>query len=315
MGEWSKFIGEQGEKIVSTLFKEYFGFPNYRSGLTIQCFDPESHAELRGNKSQTHGIDGLIHYKSPLDEEVLEIGYISVKNTGNEYPRNPRSKFKEHFIDLASGLECFRFSEYKQEIESVARNVKKTRVIGVIFWLSNNHDLKDNSVLHELSKSQLESIPLQFDEIIVVDNSRLQFIFQTLETIKKLGQGKFDFVYPSTGLNLKANTNENIGEILPLEFLAYDIIPLRYEINNSIIFHIACRENISEESLVQVISLTKTFDRLQAAKHIIISFPDYNSQNHDDMIKKVKSYFDDQKFTKQIRVEGQSIDFRNISNE
>ncbi|WP_136465422.1 hypothetical protein [Flagellimonas onchidii] len=312
MGELSKKIGERGEEIVETLFKQYFGFPNYRDGLSIECFDSKNHGELRGNKSQTHGIDGLVHYKSPLDEETLEIGYISVKHMKNPYPKYPRSKFKEHFIDLATGLECFKFSNHKSDIEAKARNVKKTRTIGVLFWLSNSNDSKEKNILEILSKSQLESLQIQFDKIIVVDNARLQFIVQTLETVKTLGDGEFDYVYPSTGLNLKANHNENIGKILPMEFLAYDILPLRYKVGNSVIFHLACREGISEESLVQVMSLSKTFDKVQAARKIVISFPDYNSQNHDDMVSTVKSYFEDQQFTEQISIEGQSVDFRNI---
>jgi len=314
MGELSKKIGEKGEEIVETLFKQYFGFPNYRDGLTIECYDSLTHAGLRGNKSKTHGIDGLVHYKSPLDEEILEIGYVSVKHMKNPYPKYPRSKFKEHFIDLATGLECFRLSKLKSDIEAKARNVKKTRIVGVLFWLSNSNDSKEKDLIDELAKSQLESLQIQFDEIIVVDNARLQFIVQTLETVKVLGDGNFDFVYPSTGLNLKANHNENIGAILPMEFLAYDILPLRYKISDKVYFHLACREGISEESLVQVMSLSKTFDKIQAAKKIVISFPDYNSQDHDDMVSTVKSYFDDQEFTEQIKVEGQSIDFRNISN-
>lgn len=312
MGELSKKIGDKGEEIVEKLFQEYFGFPNYRGNLGIKCFKTAEHAELRNNKSTTHGLDGLIHYKSPLDEEVLEIGIISVKHSKNPYPKYPRSTFKDHFVDLATTLECFRFSDFKKEIEAKARKVKKTRIIGILFWLSNNKSSKDQNILDELAKSQLESLQIQFDEVIVVDNSRLQFVVQTLENIKKLGNGKFDFVYPSTGLNLKANHNENIGPILPMEFLAYDILPLRYENGNSIFFHLACREEFSEEALVQVMSLAKAFDKLQATKQTIITFPDYNSQDHDDVIKKVKSYFDDQHFTRNIEIEGQSTDFRNI---
>lgn len=314
MGELSKKIGDKGEEIVDAMFKQYFGFPDYRTNLNITCFNSDSHPKLRKIKSETHGVDGLVHYKSPLDEEVLEIGFISVKHSKNPYPPYPRSIFKNHFIDLATALECFKFSEFKKEIESSARNVKKTRIIGVLFWLSNDNSSKDQDILNELSKSQLESLQIPFDQIIVVDNSRLQFIVQTLEEVRRLGNDKFDYVYPFTGLNLKANHNENLGSILPMEFLAYDILPLRYEIDNATFFYVACRESFSEDSLIQVMSLAKTFDRLQATKEIIITFPDYNSLNHDDIIIKVKSFFEDKKFTKQIRVVSQTTDFRNISN-
>src|SRR5690606_35435702 len=256
---------------------------------------------LRTNKSTSHGIDGLIHYNSPLKSEVLEIGYISAKHTVNKYPGSPRSKFKEHFIDLATGLECFHYSDEKTDIEGNAIGVKSTNVTGVLFWLSNNDEDSRNSILEDLSKSQLESLPINFDRIIVVDSARLQFIYQTVSRVKLISQGNYSFVYPSTGLNFKANFNENFGEIFPLDLFAYDILPMRFTINNEIYFLLSCRDNIDEEHLAQIISLAKTFDKLEATSTIFLSFKDYNSLNHDDMIKKVKGRFTDNSFIKLIR--------------
>lgn len=312
MGELSNQIGKNGEKIIDTLFRKYLGYTNYRGGLSIDCHINSEHAELRNNKSTTHGLDGLVHYKTPLDEEILEIGYISVKHTNNTYPKYPRGKFKAHFIDLATAIECFKFSSYLTEIQGKARNVKKTRIIGLLFWLSNHEESKDQDLLEELSKSQLESLQIQFDEIIVIDNARLQFIVKTIEKIKLISSDNYQFVYPSTGLNYNAKHNENFGAKMPLEFFAYGVLPLRYKKENSTIFYLACNESFSEESLIQVLSLAKSFDKLQATKEIIISFPKYNSQNHEDIVEKVKTYFDDQDFTKQVTVEGQDTDFRNI---
>ncbi len=182
----------------------------------------------------------------------------------------------------------------------------------MLFWLSNHDESKDEDLLEVLAKSQLESLQIQFDEIIVVDNARLQFIVKTIEKIKLISGNNYQFVYPSTGLNYNARYNENFGSKMPLEFFAYGVLPLRYKKEDSTVFHLACRENFSEESLVQLISLAKNFDKLQATKKITITFPNYNSHNHEDIVNKVKMYFDDQDFTKQISIEGQDIDFRNI---
>jgi len=312
MGELSNKIGKNGESIVETLFREYVGFTNYREGLSIVCHNQEEHAILRKNKSNTHGLDGLIHYRTPLDEEVLEIGYVSVKYTGNPYPTSPRSKFKEHFIDLATAIECFKYSTHMSEIQSNTKYVKKTRIIGLLFWLSNNAESKNKDLLEDLSKSQLESLQLQFDEIIVIDNARLQFIVKSLEKIKLLSGGNYQFVYPSTGLNFNAKHNENFGKLMPLEFFAYSILPIRYEKEGKVIFHLASREAFSEETLVQIMSLAKNFDKLQATQNITISFPNYNFQDHQDIVSRVKFYFDDQDFTEQIFIESQDSDFRNL---
>ncbi|PZD78533.1 hypothetical protein [Mesonia sp. K7] len=312
MGELSNKIGKNGEAIIEALFKEYIGYPDYRENLSISCHNQSEHAELRNNKSPTHGIDGLVHYRTPLDENVLEIGFISVKHSGNPYPKYPRSTFKKHFIDLATGLECFKYSTILSEVQSIAKRVKKTRVIGVLFWLSNNEESKNQDLLEELSKSQLESLQIPFDEIIIVDNARLQFIVNSLERIKLLSGNNYQFVYPSTGLNFKADSNENFGLQMPMEFFAYGVLPFRYTKDGETIFHLACGEGFSEETLVQIISLAKNFDKLQATKKITITFPNYNSQDHQDIISKVKSYFDDQEFTNQIKISGQYSDFRNI---
>jgi hypothetical protein len=310
-GELSKKIGQNGEDIVEQFFQEYLGFPNYREGLTIKCFE-ESHKELRKNSPQTHGIDGLVHYKSLLDEDLLEIGYISVKHSNNPYPTAPRSKFKDHFIDLATGLDCFQYSNIKADIEKSSSRVNRTRVIGVLFWLSNNESSKSSDIIEEIGKSQLESLGIPFDELIVVDNGRLQFLLEVLEYAKLHSNNNYSFVYPDTGLNLKANTNNNFGDIMPMEFFAYEIIPLRYEIDSNIYFHLACRSKFSAEGLSEVISLCKSFNKLQAVEQTIITFPDFNKGNHGEIVSRVKSHFDDQNFTKSINVLSQGVDFRNL---
>lgn len=312
MGELSNQIGKNGEKIIDVLFTDLLGYSNYRGGLSIDCQNNHEHAELRKNKSTTHGLDGLVHYKTPLDEEILEIGYISVKHTNNAYPKYPRGKFKEHFIDLATAIECFKYSPLLVDIQGKIKRVKKTRIIGLLFWLSNHDESKEEDLLDDLAKSQLESLGIQFDQIIIVDNARLQFIVKTIEKIKLLSGGNYQFVYPSTGLNYNAKHNENFGSKMPLEFFAYGVLPLRYKKEDSTVFHLASREDFSEESLVQLISLAKTFDKLQATKKITITFPNFNFNNNEDTVNKVKMYFDDQDFTKQINIEGQDIDFRNL---
>ncbi len=313
-GEKSKRSGDHGEALVEKIFRELLGFPSYRTNLSIGCESQKEHAELRGNGSTSHGIDGLIHYNSPLRSGVLEIGYISAKHTVNKYPGSPRSIFKKHFIDLATGLECFFYSDEKKEIEGKATEVRKTNITGVLFWLSNDVDDSENSILDELSKSQFESSQINFDIIIVVDSARLQFIYKTISRIKIISHDNYSFVYPSTGLNFKANFNENFGDVFPLDFFAYDILPIRFSIANNIYFLLACRDNIDEEHLAQIISLAKTFDKLEATTTIFLSFKDYNTYNHDDMINKVKGRFSDNSFIKLIKVVSHDLDFKNLTN-
>lgn len=313
-GEVSKNSGDHGEKLVERLFKELFGFPAYRSNIKIGCESKKEHSDLRLNsKSNSHGIDGLIHYNSTLKSELLEIGYISVKHTKDKYPGSPRNKFKQHFIDLATGLECFNYTDVKKDIEKNSVSVRNTRVTGVLFWLSNSAS-EEESIIEDIAKSQLESLNIGFDRIIFVDSARLQFIYSSILTVSNVSSKNYSFVYPSTGLNLDANYNQNFGDIMPLDFFAYDLLPLRFMVNEKVYFLISCRENIDEEHLAKIISLAKTFDKLEGTSSIFIAFKDYNSFNHDDLIQKVKSRFSDNSFIKLIKIISLEYDFKNLTN-
>lgn len=313
-GEVSKKSGDHGEDIVERMFKEFFGFPSYRANIKIDCESQKEHADLRINsKSNSHGIDGLVHYNSTLKSELLEIGYISVRHTQDKYPGSPRKKFREHFIDLATGLECFNYSNVKKDIEKNSDSVRNTRVTGVLFWLSNS-DTGEDSIIEDISKSQMESLNIAFDRIILVDSARLQFLYSTISKVVNISSSNYSFVYPSTGLNLEANYNQNFGSIMPLDFLAYDLLPMRFLIDDKVYFLVSCREDLDEEHLSKIISLTKTFDKLEATNSIYIAFKDYNSLIHDDLIQKVKSRFTDNSFIKLIKIISLKDDFKNLTN-
>jgi hypothetical protein len=63
---------------------------------------------------------------------------ISAKYTLGPYPSNPSSKFKEHFLDLAKTMECFKGSEIRQSSNNQFSGIDEAKEIGVLFWLSNN---------------------------------------------------------------------------------------------------------------------------------------------------------------------------------
>ncbi|GEP50936.1 hypothetical protein FNO01nite_16080 [Flavobacterium noncentrifugens] len=57
----------------------------------------------------------MISIKSRLEHQLLDVIIISSKYTGDEYTKNPKAKFKEHFEDLALTLECFKNSKLYSE--------------------------------------------------------------------------------------------------------------------------------------------------------------------------------------------------------
>ena len=70
MGEWSKKVGEKGEKIVDYFFKEILGYNSVLTGESIKCIKGEKHKNAKKDRT-THGIDGLISAKSPLEDNIL----------------------------------------------------------------------------------------------------------------------------------------------------------------------------------------------------------------------------------------------------
>ena len=122
MGEYSKVIGEIGENIVDN-FLNLIGWNNIESNLTLPCQKPVKHAKDDSKQRNTHGIDVLFTYKTPLEQNTIQNIIISVKHTANSYPNNPKSKFKEHIQDLVQTLECFRYSELKTERKNLVKKI------------------------------------------------------------------------------------------------------------------------------------------------------------------------------------------------
>lgn len=311
MGEYSKAIGEQGEEIVEKTIKELFGFSSYRKNIDIDCSFPDDHNVKKDSKRRTHGIDGLISYKNPLID-CLEIGVVSVKFTNKEYPNQARKKFREHFKDLAWTLSCFKHSETKSDIESKSRNVHKTNITGILFWLSNNDQSYDEDLSAEIAKAEFGGDGLKFEKIIFIDNARLKFLYEVLSELpSKYTNPKIDFVYPRTGFNNSPEYNLGYGKEIPLSFLANDIIPIRVEENSKVILHLSCRKNFDTEELVKIIGLAQSFNQLSATNKTIIGFPNYNQVNHSDSVQQAIGTLEDKNFANQIEVLGNSKDYRN----
>ena len=54
MGEWSKKIGEYGEKIVETFFS-VIGWNDLSKGVVLPCINGKKHLNEKGNPKETHG--------------------------------------------------------------------------------------------------------------------------------------------------------------------------------------------------------------------------------------------------------------------
>ncbi|KAF2339429.1 GapS4a family protein [Flavobacterium tistrianum] len=309
MGEWSKSVGEEGEKIVEYLFENILGYKTLRKKNSISCNNGEKHKMGDGPKT-SHGIDGLITVHSPLQDKVLDVGIISVKFTANEYPKAPKGDFKKHFKDLVYTLECYENSKLNSEINRSFSNVTKTDITGILVWASNESDL-DFDVISKVSNMTVSS-DYHFNRIIVLDNARITFFVNLIENVKnKFKQGIVSFVYHNSGLNSLSLESNSYGEFLPIQYLFSDIIPLRVEIDNKVTFIIGVRDNFKYEDLLRIFSFVKSFDHLDSSSNVIITFPDYNETKNSSDVEKALSFFGNDSFKSNLTVTKHTLDFKN----
>ncbi|MCR6650941.1 MAG: hypothetical protein NVV73_05305 [Cellvibrionaceae bacterium] len=126
MGEWSKKVGETGEKLVKEFF-DLIGWSGSKDGLSLPCIKQDRHG------GKTHGIDRLFAYRSPLEDGVLNNLVASVKYTAVDYPSSPNSAFRGHFLELAKMIECFKASEIKRSTNRQFAGVDSSKAIGILF--------------------------------------------------------------------------------------------------------------------------------------------------------------------------------------
>lgn len=311
MGEWSKTVGEKGEKIVDFFFKDILGYKKILHNQTIECIKGTKHKEKSAKRDRTtHGVDALISAVSPVEDNTLDVGYISSKFTSEIYPNAPKGKFKEHLTDLAHGLECYKNSELSSTINQTYSKIKKTEVTGILVWASNKSP-NDENIVSKVANMQLDA-DLIFDKIIVIDNNRLNFYVETIQTAKKeFGKDNVKFIYHNSGVNSLSLQSMSYGDFLPIQYLFSDLIPLRIQKDNKIELLICSKDEFSVESFGKVLDFAKSFDHLHSITSTTISFPDYNDLNHQGEIKKQLAKFEHYDFQTNFFVKKHTEDFRN----
>ncbi len=302
MGEFSKRIGEIGEEIVVE-FLALIGWHQLVRNFDIPSIDPEKH------EKNSHGIDAYFHYKSPLISKTLENVIISVKYSKDKYPNSPVATFKNHYTDLGKAIESFKKSEIRAKNNNSYSDLEAIFDRGILFWL-NNVDDDSNDLLFKLSK--LEA-PKDFyhDGIFLVDNDKIEFFFNAIEFSKRKYPTKtIEFTYFNTGLNSDNDTPKN-GRIMPVQYLASNILPMRVQLEDDKNTLILCsKERFEEEELVKLLGLAKNITANYQSK-TIIAFPDFNKLLHEHIVSNAIQMFEEFSFTNTISVENFNQNYRN----
>jgi hypothetical protein len=307
MGEWSKSIGEKGEKITKFVFEEILGINSLVENESISCNHETKHKRPTAKKGRTtHGLDGLYYLESPLEDELLDIVIISSKYT-TAYPKNPKSLFKEHLTDLAHTLECFNLSKENSEINQKFSTVTKTSLTGILVWLSNSDELNFD-IKPTVSNSILNN-SLEFEKIVLLDNNRIWFLYEAIYK-SKMKYHNLQYVYHNSSLN-QVNINlSSYGDKFPVNYLYSDIITLRVVQDGKILFLIYINDDFDKTNLSQVLSLAKTYDHLNSTAHTYINYLNYDHLIHSNPVKSVLADYKNFKLDKNLTVSKFPSDFR-----
>lgn len=312
MGEWSKTIGEYGEKTVENFLK-LIGWGAAPRGLSVDCLKPKVHIAKEDSERQTHGIDFYFSYLSPLADGTLKNIHISTKYTASSYPNSPVRVFKEYVQELAWGIDCFKYSTEKKEFTKNLRGFKHVEEVGVLFWLSNDQESYDDLAQKVATATIIMDGPINM--LYLVDNKRISFIIQSLAYAKQIYPGqRISFFYPNTGKNVIPATKTDFGDILPIEYINASILPLRVTDSNGktglLLFSI---DSYSKTDFAKLIGLSQDLSKSWAA-FINISFPNYDQLLHSAEIREVKMGFQNQAFTENIAVSSYSPSFKSIND-
>lgn len=301
MGEFSKRIGEMGEEIVIN-FLELIGWHQPIRNFDIPSTDPEKHGK------NSHGIDAYIHYQSPVISRTLENILISVKYSKDKYPNAPVDKFKAHYKDLEMAIESFKKSELRAKTINNRSDFETVFDRGIIFWL-NNVDDDSQDILQKLYKLEAPK-DFNHDGIFLVDNKKIEFFFKAIEFLKhKFTNKTVQFTYFNTGLN-SDNTAPKNGTIMPVQYLASNILPIRVQTDTDKNTLILCsRESFEEDELIKLIGLAKNITA-NYQSNTIIAFPDYNRLKHEQLVDSAKLIFEEGSFTNSLSVENFNLNFR-----
>lgn len=295
MGEISRNIGVAGEEITIEYFcKKILGWRG-TSNVEFSCKNRNKH-----NK-RTHDIDFFVSYSCPLIYDTQQCVYISVKYT--QLPFNIKKTFVEYANSITISAECFPIDE---QFKKITQNVKNSnyRHSQVIFWLNHSeNEYKD--LAKELSNINAD-IEQEFDNIYLVDNFRINFLYTIIRFAKQLYSSENDkitFYYPATGINdsSKQGREEN-GAVFPIQFINSPIIPLRIiDKQGYKILYIAVRENFEEDTMKRLLGLAQSLTSGWCNK-IIICFPDYQEIKHSSIRDAIFVNFNQPEFTDMVEI-------------
>lgn len=289
-GEPSKHSGEIGEALAGA-FLAAIGWKTKLSKVSIACNNP-NHKTASGNQRNSHGDDFVFVYNSPFYDDRTDAVHVSVKNNLNGYSSSVqtlKTTLKEHLLDINQMMSCAQFDDTVSGLIQHYKPRRSKTHSGLLIWLSSTIGSQDENILEKVSNIKL--LDCCEHPVYFVDNARANFILRVVRSANDKTGGNFKFYYPDNG-GLTSRRNEHYGDVLPLEHIVSDVIPIKGEIESKDVLLLYGNEPFSATAYKKLIWLGMAFANGWPRK-IYIGFPDYNSAIHFNEAAAAARAFDD----------------------
>ncbi|WP_456265569.1 MULTISPECIES: GapS4a family protein [unclassified Bacillus (in: firmicutes)] len=294
MGEKEKKSGEAGERVAKN-FLRLIGWKNLIDGIDITCFNPEKHQISEGPRKK-HGLDFFTMYSCPLFTKYVNRVPVSMKYR-KKYKSRPTNELKKFIKDIDDAAGCIKLSSISN-VRGFNRSEKK--LTECIIWLAYEEDPKAN-IIKEIDDFRTPE-DTNYETVILIDNFRINFILGCLNFLKlNFPEKTYNYYYTRTSFNLEIDKRISEGPILPVEYLASNILLIKMVDRDSknptlVIFS---AEPFDEDDFKKFIGIANTISDNWPTK-ILICFPDYHELSHEQSINIVKSQFEDKDFADKI---------------
>ncbi|WP_066835574.1 hypothetical protein [Rufibacter ruber] len=310
-GEASVRSGNDGQKICREILN-LIGWKSPAENFDFDCALRAKHKkkDAAGNR-ESHGVDFLYYYESPLIHQRQDVVISSAKHSQKKYPAALKSTLYSYLKDLAQDIECSHRSDDIYERAPTPTGFKNSYK-GILFWLGSE-EVKDYDIIERL-EIDLDLKGINFDEIYIVDNRKATFLVSCINTAKAYRpEQKVKFLYPHTGRNMGLEDLLVTGEILPIQLINSELIPIIKESSEKVTCFFFCANPFSKENLSRLIWLSHKMSGL--VNEIRIYFPDYDSTNLH-VVNSVKQTFKDENLTSKVSVHRLGIsDFVSLKEE
>lgn len=281
-GELSVKSGEDGQKMTTDLLK-LTGW-TLSEHIQYKCVMQDKH------DCNTHNIDGLFQYESPLNHLFNDVILISAKHYRDGYGSNRKKRLNDAIKDLAESLECCPINADLKE-KYLGTTTRRKRFFGLLVFLSSNEEELTKDLIQELQED-IVTPRNEFEAIYILDNFKVSFLVSAYRTAKLYRpDAKLKYLFHHTGSNQDPEQLYLTDTLLPIELMNSSLIPIVLESAEKTSVLIFCNNKFDAETLKRLIWLSHKLSGL--ANEIVIYLPDFDITRHEATEKSIKQSFKD----------------------